>query len=246
MIPKSLRLPKTLTASAIALCLGFAQPASAQTRFLFGPGAEFIGVGISKIETSELNDRLIQNGYPDFERTPLALNLGAHRILRNRLMLGAEWHGVIHDNKRHEGREVGLGGGYGTLSLGYAFELSPRVRVYPRLGFGGGGMGLWMQTPQDTVAFDDVLNNPETHQDRAAVDSQTTLNTNGAVVDIGAGAEFLTRRSGRVPMIGIRLGYVAMPNKTNWRQFDRPISGGPRATLGGPYIRVIVGTARSR
>jgi len=244
--PVTLRAP---LGALILLTLGVVgtEPARAQRGLLLGPGAEFVGAGVSRLATGELDGRLAAQGYPTFGRTPLALSLGGHRILSSRLMLGAEWHGIIHGNEEHEGREVGLGGGYGTLALGYAVELSPRARVYPRLGLGGGGMGVWIETPRDAVGFDEVLGDPDSHQDHVVgPDRQTTLSTGGMVVDLGAGGELLSRRGGRGPMIGLRLGYLAMPFRPSWRQFERPVSGGPRATLAGPYVRVVIGTGRGR
>jgi hypothetical protein len=64
------------------------------------------------------------------------------------------------------------------------------------------------------------------------------------VVDVGAGAELMSGGRGRGPLLGVRLGYLAMPFRTNWRLGERPVAGGPAATLAGPYARVVVGTGR--
>jgi len=37
-----------------------------------------------------------------------------------------------------------------------------------------------------------------------------------------------------------------VPFRTHWRLAERPVSGGPAATLAGPYVRVVVGTGRRR
>jgi hypothetical protein len=47
-------------------------------------------------------------------------------------------------------------------------------------------------------------------------------------------------------MIGLRVGYLAMPFAADWRLDERPVRGGPAATLAGPYVRVVVGTGRRR
>ena len=236
--------------AALAAALGAAMlpgPAPAQMRLITGPGAEFLAVGASRLATGTLDDRLAAQGYPTFGRTALAVSLGGYRVVSGGWTLGAEWHGLVHGNKSHAGREVGLGGGYGTIGVGYAVELSPRARVYPRLGLGVGGMGLWIESPQEAVGFDEVLGDPDRFQDRVAgVDRETTLNTGGIVVDLGAGAELLSRAQGRGAMIGVRLGYLAMPFGTSWRLYERPVRDAPNATLAGPYIRVVVGTGRSR
>ncbi len=235
----------------LTLGAGATGVAEAQGRLLRGPGAEFVAAGASRLATAALDDRLAALGYPTFGRTALAVSLGGYRILPGGWTLGAEWHGVIQGNEAHAGRTVGLGGGYGTVGVGYAVELSPRARVYPRLGVGVGGLGLWIERPTQPLAFDEVLDDPD--RQREAVgdrDRQTVLSHTNIVMDLGAGAELLLggRSSGRTrrPLVGVRLGYLAMPFATNWRLAEHPVDGGPGATLAGFYVRVVVGTGRMR
>lgn len=222
---------------ALALVAGGAGPARAQAALL-GPGAVYIGAGISGIETGELDDRLSARGYPTFGRTAVGLSLGAYRTLSSGVMLGGEWHGLVIGEEAHGGRDVGLGGGYATLGIGYAVELSPRVRVYPRLGLGAGGLALWIESEADTVGFDEVLANPQPLPGR-----QPVLSHDGVVVDLGAGAELLPGGRGRGPLIGVRLGYLLarFGSESNWQLYEYTASGGPPATIAGPYVRVVVG-----
>jgi hypothetical protein len=231
------------------LSLAIANVATAQGNIVFGPGAEFIGVGVSRLETKALDDRLAASGYPTFGQTPRGVNLGGYRILWGAWTLGAEWHGIVFDGTTHDGREVGQGGGYGTVGVGRVVELSPRIRVYPRLGLGGGGMGLWIEDPEvPPVAFDDVLRDPARYRDPLGSRARTTvISYASAVMDFGAGAELLSRLSGRGPMIGLRVGYLAVPSSTrNWQLYDRRISDGPAASIAGPYIRLLLGTGRRK
>ena len=137
---------------ALLFVVGGAAPAHAQAALL-GPGAAYLGIGASGMATGELDDALAARGYPTFGRTALAVNLGAYRILSSGVMLGAEWHGLIMGEQAHHENEVGLGGGYGTLGIGYMMKVSPRARLYPRIGLGGGGMGLWIEN-DSVVAFE--------------------------------------------------------------------------------------------
>lgn len=224
-------------AGLLALAFG-AEPAEAQGDLL-GPGAGFLAAGTSGIATEELDDWLEERGYPTFGRTAVAVGLGAYRILSSGVMLGGEFHGLIIGEEAHEGGEVGLGGGYATLGAGYVVNLSPRVRVYPRLGLGAGGMALWVDS-QDSVDFEEVLAGRTPVPDR-----QTVLSRDGAVVDLGAGAEFLPRGR-RGPLIGLRLGYLAGPFTSGWEMYEHTVSGGPAASIAGPYIRMVVGWAWRR
>lgn len=216
------------------LALAFsAAPARAQAELL-GPGAGFIAAGASGIATGELDDWLAERGYPTFGGTAVAVGLGGYRILPNGVMLGGEFNGLIVGEKAHEGRQVGLGGGSVTLGVGYAVELSPRARVYPRLGVGVGGMGLWIDR-QDTVDFEDVLQGETSVADRPDV-----LSRDGVVVDLGAGAEFLPRGR-RGPLIGVRAGYLAASFGREWDAYEHTVAGGPQASIAGPYLRMTLG-----
>ena len=224
----------------LALGSGIPDIAGAQGKDLFGAGAAFLGVGASRIGTGDLDDRLAASGYPTFGRSATGINAGAHLVLPGGLTVGAEWHGLIVGEKAHEGREVGIGGGYGTLGIGYMVEMSQRVRVYPRLGLGGGGMGVWFES-DSSVGFDDVLVDPRPEELRR----EPVLSTGSAVIDLGLGAELLPGGWGRGLMLGIRLGYLAAFD-TDWQFHDRQVIGGPDANLGGPYIRATIGVGWRR
>ena len=226
---------------ALLFVVGGAAPAHAQAALL-GPGAAYLGIGASGMATGELDDALAARGYPTFGRTALAVNLGAYRILSSGVMLGAEWHGLIMGEQAHHENEVGLGGGYGTLGSGSMLKVSPRARLYPRSGLGGGGMGVWRDNDSG-VAFDEILANPEASD---AGRRELVLSRVSPVLDIGIGAELLPRGRGRGPLIGVRLGYLAAPVNTDWELYDHSVVGGPAASIGGPYIRGVIGVGWRR
>ena len=235
------------TAGLLALAFGIAgaEPVKAQAGLL-GPGAAFIGGGISGIATDELDGRLAARGYPTFGGTATVLGIGAYRMLASGLMLGFEGNGLIIGEEDHANGEVGLGAGYATLGVGYALQLSPRARVYPRLGFGVGGMGLWIESAEDSVAFDEVLANPTLAPDLR----EQVLSRDGVVFDAGGGIEFTPTRRGSGLLIGLRFGYLFAPFDSDWDHIrgisSRDVTGGPDATISGPYVRVVVGGAWRR
>ena len=224
------------------LGVGGTAPAAAQ-QGLLGPGAAYVVAGVSGIATGELDTRLGTLGYPTFGRAATAVGLGAYRVLTSGVMLGGEWHGLLIGEEPYAGRVVGLGGGYATLGVGYAVELSPRVRIYPRLGLGAGGLALWSESAADTVSFDEVLADP-----RPVPGRQPLLSRDGVVVDLGAGAELLPGARRRGALIGVRLGYLVarFGSRANWQLYERTASAGPAATISGPYVRVVVGGAWRR
>lgn len=220
---------------AVGVSLAGADSAAAQADLL-GPGAVYVGAGISSISTEELDDRLDQAGYPTFGGSTFGLSIGGYRIFGNGFMLGLEGNGLIMGEEEQDGREVGLGGGYGTLGLGYMFDVSRRARVYPRIGLGGGGMGMWFEDEEVEVDFDQVLANPQPTPDREPV-----LSTAGFVVDLGMGAEVRAGRRGAGPLVGLRFGYVAAPFNAEWWLNEHPVADDPNSTIEGPYIRAIFG-----
>ena len=232
---------RTMMVMTLAFMSGGANVTRAQSALL-GPGTAFFGIGTSGITTAPLDDRLAARGYPAMGRTAMAFNVGLYRILSGGVTLGAEWHGLNIGHGTRDGRAVDLGGGYGTIGIGYMVQLSPRARIYPRLGLGGGGLGLWLERDSATAGFDEVLADPEP----VPVLRDPVLSRGGVVVDLGAGGEFLLRARGSGVLLGVRLGYLAAPSSNDWRLYSYFISDGPAATLAGPYIRALIGVAWKR
>ena len=226
---------------AVVLCLGTAHPAAAQ----WFHGAGYIAAGAARTATGSLDDQLAAQQYPRFGPGAGMVGIGGYATIANRLMLGAEWNGVIKGDQKRQGRTIWLGGGYGTLGAGYAFQTSARTRIIPRIGLGVGGLGLTFDSAEDSVGFDDVLTNPDTEVDQTRP-FQPTLTRDHSVIDVGFGAEWLPSRSGRGTFVGLRFGYVVAPSTNGWRFNHRPVRGGPDATIAGPYIRLTLGAAAWR
>lgn len=226
---------------ALAFCVGMAESAEAQ----WFQGSGYLATGVSSTATGELDDLLAARGYPRFGRAAASISIGAYATVARRVLLGGEWNGIIKGTREHQGRTMFLGGGYGTLGVGYAVNVSPRMRLYPRLGIGGGGLGLTFGSVEPSVGFDAVLNDPDGQADLTR-GFQPSLTRGHAAVDLGAGAEFLPSRSGRGTLIGLRLGYVLAPSSSSWELNKRSVSGGPPATIAGPYIRILLGAVARR
>ena len=215
-----------------------AHPATAQLDLL-GPGAGFVSVGGARVETTQLDEWLGARDYPTFGNTAVTIGLGGYRLLSSGLMLGGEAQGFIIGDATHEQNDMGLGAGYATLGVGYAFDVSPRVRLYPRVGFGPGGMALWVQE-DDSLDFEDVLDGTAPAPER-----DPNLARDGLVLDFGAGIELLPGdRSGL--LVGVRAGWLTGPFTDAWEMYGHDVSGGPDASIGGPYARIVVGWAWQR
>jgi hypothetical protein len=209
---------------------------------LLGPGAAYLGAGVAGINTENLDDRLRDHGYPTFGQRATIIGVGAYRTLQSGVMLGGEFNGLMIGEKPYANGDIGLGGGYATLGVGYMIKLSPRARVYPRLGLGAGGFGLWFDNEADSVRFDEVLDDPQPSVDIR----EPVLGRDGLVADVGGGVEVLRGRRGRGAMIGLRLGYLVAPFDSRWHYYERKVSGAPDSNISGVYIRMILGGAWKR
>jgi len=230
---------------ALMTAAGSAGAASAQASLL-GAGAAYLSGGVAGIDADELNERLDANGYPTFGTSAAVLGIGAYRLFSNGLMCGFEGNGLGVGEEESIRGDIGLGGGYATLGIGYAFALPHRMRVYPRIGIGAGGMGLSFESEEDTVDFDDVLANPQPAPD---VD-EPVLSIDGLVIDVGGGVEFTPMRRGSGPLISVRAGYLYAPFDDHWNVIrgssSSDVTNGPDASISGFYVRVVVGGAWRR
>jgi hypothetical protein len=224
------------------LALGFAAPAAHAQAALLGPGAAFISIGVSQISNGELDDRLAAHGYPTFGRQATNIGIGGYRILSSGVMVVAELNGLMLGEKSYATGDVGFGGGHATLGVGYMFKLSRSARVYPRIGLGAGGFGVWFDKPADSVRFDDVLDNPVS----TVTTHEPSMSRDGMVIDLGAGGELGRMRRGAGPIVGLRVGYLVAPFSSRWVSYDQKVSGGPDSNISGAYVRVVIGGAWRR
>jgi hypothetical protein len=210
-------------------------PADAQQRGR--PGAGFFAVGASLLDVDRLDTRLTAQGYPTFGRAALAIGGGGYRLLPGGVMLGLEGYGLHLGEEAHDGRSVTVAGGYGTFKVGYVVAGSGRGLLYPSVGVGGGGLTLLIGSRATNETFDEVLANPN---------RQAMLARPAFVVDLGAGAEVMPGGGPRGATLGIRAGYLFAPFGGAWRREGFVVSGGPEASLAGPYVRATIGGARRR
>lgn len=193
----------------------------------------------------EVDDRLAGRRYPRLAGQVHSATLGGYRTLGRGILIGAEWNGLlIGQGTGAGGRGVGMGGGYATVAVGLATDISPRIRILRRLGFGLGGIGLWFEgedSPEQPteIRFDEVLENP----DRFLMpgNEPLTLSRDGVVIDLGVEMEVAVRPAGRSPVLGIRVGYLAEPWPGSWHLKGAEVIDAPAASIDGPYLRIFTG-----
>lgn len=230
-------LGRVLVLVGLLLCgmapSGWAQSKDESSPPSVGVGGGFFSVGVHETALDDLNARLRSAGYSTVATTLVAVGGGGYGIVADRFIIGGEGYGLIGPSRTTGGRTITAGGGYGVLTLGYQFRPTPRWRVHPLLGLGGGGVNLNIgSTGADD--FGDVLQNPN----RSATVTRGTL-----LVSLGAGAEYRFLGDGAEEglQVGVRTGYLWAPSSADWELGDDALDGGPEATLGGPYLRLHVG-----
>lgn len=192
----------------------------------------YVAVGVNVADLDPLNDRLSATGYPTVSTELFSVGAGGYRVVANRLLFGAEMNGLFVPRQAARGRDVFVGGGYGLVTLGYLTRPTPRLRLYPQAGVGGGGLVLDIGD-DGTDSFDDVLADP----DRSA-----TLSTGSLLVSLGFGLEYQfgapTEKGVR---LGLRGGYLLSALSSDWSLDRDRVGGGPDASLQGPFLRLTVG-----
>jgi hypothetical protein len=196
-------------------------------------GAGFFAIGTHFTDLGPLNSQLSSAGYPTFASETVSIGGGGYGVT-NRILLGGEGHGLITADRGLSGRNVSVGGGYGLFTLGYLFRPNPSTRVFPQLGLGGGGLRLEIGSAGDASEFDDVLNNPN---------RRATVGRASLLVRLGAGLEYEFSEPDEDGgfRLGLRAGYMLSPLNSDWQLDETTLSGGPDATMQGPFIHLTIG-----
>ncbi|MFB6278570.1 MAG: hypothetical protein ABEK75_03620 [Salinibacter sp.] len=232
---------RRLLASVLLLSLGAVATVHAQTspedpasdEVAESEGAGFFAIGTHFTDLGPLNSQLSSAGYPTFASETVSIGGGGYGVT-NRILLGGEGHGLITADRGLNGRNVSVGGGYGLFTLGYLFRPSPSARVFPQLGLGGGGLRLEIGSAGDASEFDDVLSNPN---------RRATVGRASLLVRLGAGLEYEFSAPDEEGgfRLGLRAGYMLSPLNSDWQLDETSLSGGPDATMQGPFIHLTIG-----
>jgi hypothetical protein len=193
----------------------------------------FLAVGTQFADLGSLNDQLENAGHPTFSSEVFSIGIGGRGAIGNQWFVGAGVTGMFIPSQGFEGRDVSLGGARLMPTLGYTFRPTERLRVYPEVGIGVEAALLDIGASGQTASFEGVLSSP----DRSA-----TLARGSLVTRIGAGADYkLTGPDGQA-RLGLQAGYALPALSGDWElSGGSTLSGGPDSTLGGFYLRLLVG-----
>jgi len=198
-----------------------------------GCGAFMIGFDMPNL--GNLNDKLEANGYGSFDNKFLATGGFGYAAIKS-VILGGEGAGESQIIK-NDSLKAKLSAGYGLFDIGYVVFSSPVALIFPVVGIGGGGIDLTLWRTDMSLQFDSILANPGI---------TTVLNTGGLILKgefdflffppLGKGS---SQPNGI--MLGVRVGYMYMPQKASWKFEDIDVSDGPDSRLNGLYIHFMIG-----
>lgn len=199
-------------------------------------GMGYFMFGTTQIKINELNKMLKDNGYPECEENLTSFGGGGHGIIKDKVIIGGEGHGLIGRESSNDTYKIRIVGGYGVFNLGYILYSTKNLRLYPIFGIGGGGLSLKIIEKKEDLSFRDVLENPK---------RGVELSTGGFLVNLAIGGDYLLRlgkdeRGEGGLVFGIRTGYI-LPHFEKWEMDEIDISHGPRIGVTGPYIRIMIG-----
>lgn len=239
MTTQTLRTMRERALGAAVLVVALAGPAMAQTWSVRG-GVGYFGGGAVRLDVDELEAavRAAAPGAPELEGTLVSLGGGGYAV-RGRWILGGEGMGATMPTRRSATHEARLSAGYGLFRIGYNLLPPGGTLLYPSLGVGGGSLALTL-TRRGAQTFGDAVATPRVSE----------LERSMGVLDAGLALEGVV---GRRPasrrgasgvggwVLGLRAGYLLPFARSDWRQQDDGLAGGPATELRGPYARLVVG-----
>ena len=202
-----------------------------------GGGMGYFMSSLNYIDLDKLNSDLKNYSYPELSSCFWAIGGGGHGIIRNKIIIGGEGYALMGDEVSNNTYEVSISGGYGFFDVGYIVYSAKTFRIYPLIGLGAGGLDLEIVKKESSLSFDDTLKSPQRIAD---------LSTGAFLLNLALGADYLLPfaedKAGRGGLVlGIRVGYIFAPYKSDWEMEGLDISDGPELGITGPYLRIIIG-----
>ncbi len=234
-----MNLGKAVLISTLLVCLvaGLATGAGARERR--GEGHGYFYAGTSFLELDKLNDALTAQGYPSFSTQLFSMGGGGHAFI-GRIVLGGQGHALFSKSKDvvigSTPYKTSLSAGIGMFDLGYVVTPPGRLKVFPMVGIGGGGMEMTIVEKQPP-AFEEILKNPA----RGA-----NLSMGIFLLNFALGLDYLVvtgRDKGGMGglVLGLEVGYTFTPFFAAWSADEIEITGGPDTGVTGPYVRLKIG-----
>ncbi|MCR4440364.1 MAG: hypothetical protein QHJ34_14015 [bacterium] len=239
-----MKLSRGIVAGVTLLVLLSCLLGQGQAREGRGGGHGYFYIGSSMVDLDKLNATLKTSQYPEFSNRLFSMGGGGHAFF-NRLVLGGQGQALISKSTdvsvAGTPYKASLSAGIGFFDIGYLLTPRGNLKIYPMLGIGGGGLELAIEEKQPP-SFEQILAHPN---------RSTRLSAGLFLVNLALGADCLVlTRQDKEGMgglvLGIEVGYTYTPFAGGWQADEVDISGGPDASLNGPYLRLKIGGGGKR
>lgn len=228
------------TIMAILLTIGLCTSGGyAQNKDMPGPatmGSGGFHVGYGNFDVSDLQSFL----QTDFRRlSDQHLILGGHgHGMRGKFVIGGSGSGIIGKSITGNSMKVSAGGGYGTFDVGYLIVNKQSLKIYPVIGFGGGGFSVNISRNED-VSMDDIRDNPA---------REINISKGGFIFNLSVNLNFIPELKYDAEensyggfMTGLRVGYLYQPASSDWQFAGGDVTNAPDFGLNGPYVTMVIG-----
>ena len=199
-----------------------------------GSGSFTIGYG--NLDVYKLRSFISDDG-PAFNNNHLLIGGTGHGMI-NDFILGGSGVAILGDLIMTDNYKITTGGGVGTFDFGYQILDKEQLKLYPMIGFGGGGYGLHI-TRNTNIHVEDVLNQPGKEVD---------ISVTSFVLDFSLNMNFIPavmydekKSSYGGFMTGCKVGYLYSFPNSNWMYSGGNILGGPSFGLNMFYAKLIFG-----
>ena len=222
---------------SLSLLLLLAHSALAQKTKYYG-GVGGFDVGTMNVNMDGFN-QFLPEGYPQLSGDFLTLGGDGYFMFEN-FIFGGYGHGLWGDQKRFQRQQITIGGGMGFFQFGYAFLATDKIKLYPFLGLGGGGMTMNVSAI-DRQAKDDITNGVQNNQYL-----ETNISWGSYMFDLGVGLDYMPPSEpggpgGNGARLGLRAGYQFSPSNADFRYSGGLIDGANDFAFSGFYFRIIMG-----
>lgn len=197
-------------------------------------------VGAHRIDIKALNTRIKNKGYSPFSENFLSNGFGMHILIKNKI-IGIETDELIENETRGENYKTFLWGEYILVNVGYSIYSRKDFNLYPIFGIGQGRLDFRM-TQKAKSTFDEIIENPA---------QCVRLSKNAMLVNLALGGDDVLAKRNRGCcrcglVLGFRMGYIWTPFQADWKKDDVRIFHGPKSTLSGPYLHLLMGVGGFR
>lgn len=188
--------------------------------------------GKSFFDFDNLNSDLARFGYEDAPEQLLTLGFDTYLMTENRIIYGIEY-GHYSGSSNGTGGGVAISGMRFALYFGYVAYEKRRWRIISEAGIGATNFDLTITDIPDEISFGQVMFAPS----RSV---QLEQNSYFSKINIAIDMSLFDLNKSSKLTAGIRSGYLFATGSNRWEGAFVTVEKGPRVSLGGPYLNLVL------